>query len=222
MVLTGCWWLVAGSGRQIPKGTSYQSPVPFNKKGERNMTYYGGKQLAAAFRTVRSNTIKVAEEIPENKYDFRPSPDTRSVQQMLAHIGVSTGFQHQVQSNKITDLKTVNFPEMIQKFSAEESKPRTKAETIAFLKAEGDKFAAFLESLSESFLAEQVAMPPGAEPATKSRFEMLLSPKEHEMHHRGQLMTIQRMIGVVPHLTRQMQERMAQAMAAQGSGQGNR
>ena len=52
-------------------------------------------------------------------------------------------------------------------------------------------------------------MPPGAEPATKTRFEMLLSPKEHEMHHRGQLMLLQRMIGQVPHLTRQMQERMA-------------
>jgi uncharacterized damage-inducible protein DinB len=47
---------------------------------------------------------------------------------------------------------------------------------------------------------------------------MLLSPKEHEMHHRGQLMTLQRMIGLVPHLTRQMQERMAQQQAqAQGA-----
>ena len=45
---------------------------------------------------------------------------------------------------------------------------------------------------------------------------MLLAAKEHEMHHRGQLMVMQRMIGVVPHLTRQMQERMArfQAQAA--------
>ena len=47
----------------------------------------------------------------------------------------------------------------------------------------------------------------------KARFEMLLSPKEHEMHHRAQLMVLQRMIGQVPHLTRQMQERMAQAQA---------
>ena len=61
-------------------------------------------------------------------------------------------------------------------------------------------------------------MPPGAEPATKSRFEMLLGPKEHEMHHRGQLTVLQRMIGVVPHLTRQMQERMAR-MQAQASAQ---
>ena len=43
------------------------------------MTYYGGKELAAAFRTVRDNTIKIAEEIPENKYDFKPAPDCRSV-----------------------------------------------------------------------------------------------------------------------------------------------
>ena len=68
------------------------------------------------------------------------------------------------------------------------------------------------------------AFVPGEEPqgggGTKTRFEMLLSPKEHEMHHRAQLMTIQRMIGQVPHLTRQMQERMAQMQQqAQTAGQ---
>ena len=54
------------------------------------MTYYGGKELAAAFRTVRNNTIKIAEDIPENKYDFKPAPDCRSVKEMLAHVGAST------------------------------------------------------------------------------------------------------------------------------------
>jgi uncharacterized damage-inducible protein DinB len=49
----------------------------------------------------------------------------------------------------------------------------------------------------------------GTTPAAKSRFEMILSVKEHEMHHRGQLMLIERMVGVVPHLTRELQARMA-------------
>ena len=49
----------------------------------------------------------------------------------------------------------------------------------------------------------------------KSRLEMLLSAKEHEMHHRAQLMLIERQLGIVPHLTRQMQARMEQMMAAQ-------
>ena len=38
------------------------------------MTYYGGKELAAAFRTVRKNTIQIAQDIPEDKYDFKPAP----------------------------------------------------------------------------------------------------------------------------------------------------
>jgi uncharacterized damage-inducible protein DinB len=178
------------------------------------MTYYGGKELAAAFRTVRNNTIQVAEEIPENKYDARGCSETRTVAQLLTHIALGPRFQLHVQQNKVTDLKTVNFMALMQEITAEEGKPRTKAEIIAFLKAEGDKFASFVERLPESFLAEQVTMPPGATPATKSRFEMLLSPKEHEMHHRGQLMLIQRTLGLVPHLTRQMEERMAQMAAA--------
>ena len=178
------------------------------------MTYYGSKELAAAFRTVRANTIQIAQDIPDDKYGFKAAPDCRTIAQTLAHIAVGTGFQYHTQRNKVTDLKTVNFMELMQKFGAEENKPRTKAELIAFLKSEGDKFAAFLESLPESFLAEHVTMSPGTSPATKSRFEMLLSPKEHEMHHRAQLMTLERMVGVTPHLTRRMQERMAQMAQA--------
>jgi uncharacterized damage-inducible protein DinB len=178
------------------------------------MTYYGGKELATAFRTVRDNTVKIAEEVPEEKYTFSATPDTKTIGQTLTHIAVSSGFQHHVHSTNVTDMRTLNFPEIFQKFQAEEAKPRTKAELIAYLKSEGDKFASYLETLPEPFLAEQVTMPPGATPASKSRFEMLLGAKEHEMHHRGQLMTLQRMIGQVPHLTRQGQERMAAAQAA--------
>ncbi len=177
------------------------------------MTYYGARELAAAFRTVRNNTIRIAEDIPEDKYGFRASPVSRTIGQTLAHMAVGPSFQIYTHTNGIDDLAKVNFGELLPKFMAEESKPRTKAETIAFLKNEGDKYTAFLEGLSESFMTEQVAMPPGADPAAKSRLEMLLSPKEHEMHHRGQLMTLQRMLGLVPHLTRQMEERMAQRAA---------
>jgi uncharacterized damage-inducible protein DinB len=178
------------------------------------MTYYGGKELAASFRTVRNNTIQIAEDIPESQYNFTPAPDTSSIAQTLAHIAVSTGFQSHIHENKVTDMKTVKFMELMPVFRAEETKPRTKAELIAFLKEKGDAFTSYLESLPESFLAEQVTMAPGMEPATKSRFEMLLSAKEHEMHHRGQLMTMQRMNGIVPHVTRAAQERFARMSAA--------
>jgi uncharacterized damage-inducible protein DinB len=204
------------NGSELVADASRRSRPPTRRQP---MTYYGGKELAAAFRTVRDNTVKIAEEVPESRYDFRPAPDTRSVGETLAHIAVSTGFQTHVHGNKITDMQTLNFQELFQTFSAAETKPRTKAELVAFLKEEGEKFATFLEGLAESFLSEQVTMRPGGEPAARSRFEMLLSAKEHEMHHRGQLMTLQRMIGQVPHLTRLMQERMAAMIASQQQAQ---
>jgi len=173
------------------------------------MISYGGKELAASFRTVRNNTITIAEDIPESQYGFQASPDVRPVGRLLVHIALGPTFQMYTHQNKIDDLAKLNFPELTAKIAAEEGKPRSKAEIIAFLKSEGEKFATFVEGLPESFLTEQVKMPAGAQPAAKSRFEMLLSPKEHEMHHRGQLMLIERMIGVVPHLTRQFQERQA-------------
>ena len=65
------------------------------------MTYYGSKELAAAFRLVRSNTIKIAEEIPEDKYDFRPAAACRSIGQTLTHIALGPRIQRHIQGSKV-------------------------------------------------------------------------------------------------------------------------
>ena len=59
------------------------------------MTYYGAKELARSFRTVRNNTIKIAEEIPEEKYGFRPAEGCRSIAETLVHIAVMSRVQEQ-------------------------------------------------------------------------------------------------------------------------------
>ena len=179
------------------------------------MTYYGPKEMAASFRTVRNNTIKIAEEIPEQHYGYRVKPETRSVAETLAHIAAATRLQTQV--HLVDRLKTLvgfDFFSFIDKQAAEEKRPRSKSEILDMLRTEGDEFARTLESLPDDFLAENVEYPQGMVPPTKSRFEMLISAKEHEMHHRGQLMVVERLLGITPHLTRQMQERVAVMRAA--------
>jgi uncharacterized damage-inducible protein DinB len=178
------------------------------------MTYYGGKDLAEAFKTVRGNTIKIAQDIPENQYGFRAADGTRTVGEMLTHVALATPFffSHLI-VNKVTDMTQVNFQELMQKSGAEQARPRGKAEIVALLQKTGDEFAALLAGLSDAFLAEPVTQMPGSAPPAKSRFEMLMSAKEHEMHHRAQLMLIQRMLGLVPHLTREREERFAAAQA---------
>ena len=179
------------------------------------MTYYGSKELAASFRTVRNNTLTIANEIPEDKYSFAPAPGCRTVGQTLAHIAVAWRLQNHIHVvEHISDLAKLDFFAFLGKMQAEEKTPRSKAEIIELLKTEGDKAEAMLAGLSEALLAETVTYPPGMMPATKSRFEMIMAIKEHEMHHRGQLMVVERILGIKPHLTRNMEERIAQMQAA--------
>jgi uncharacterized damage-inducible protein DinB len=178
-----------------------------------SMSSYGGKDLASAFRTVRKNTIQVAEDIPESRYGHVAAPECKSVARMLAHIAVATRIWDEIdRKRRLTTLVGLNFQEMRDRFEAEESKPRSKAEIVDLLRTEGEQFAAWLESLTPEFLGEMVTEPDGK--TQKSHLERLLGAKEHEMHHRGQLMLIERQLGIVPHITRQFNERMAAMRAA--------
>lgn len=170
------------------------------------MNYYGPKDLAEAFRTVRKNTIQVAEDIPEDKYAFRAAPDTMSVGEILAHLAATPHWAQQCHFIEAKSaVATEDFGRWMSELAAKSKGLTSKAAIVAALKADGEDFAKQLESMTEAQLGEHVSLPMGG----KTRFEMLLGVKEHEMHHRAQLFLMERMVGIVPHLTRARQERMA-------------
>ncbi len=176
------------------------------------MSTYGAAQLAASFRTVRKNTIQIAEEIPEEQYGFAPATGTRTVAQMLVHIAVATRIWLAISKSGVSTLEGFDFMTLFQGNMAEEQKPRTKAEIVALLQGEGEEYAAHVEGLSDEFLAGHITQPDGQ--SSKSRLESMMGAKEHEMHHRAQLMVAERQLGITPHLTRAMQERFAAMQAA--------
>jgi uncharacterized damage-inducible protein DinB len=177
------------------------------------MKIYGGKQLADSFRGVRANTITIAEDIPEDKYSFRPVPDVKSVAGQLAHIAVATGWQIEVHTAEVGHIDFAMFGASLAKSASEEQALTSKSAIIAALRQRGEQFASFLEGLDDSRLEQKVTFPPPVQPSEKTRFEMLLSAKEHEMHHRAQLMVYERILGIVPHLTRRRAANLAGATA---------
>jgi uncharacterized damage-inducible protein DinB len=182
------------------------------------MTYYGSKDLANAFRTVRKNTLTIAHEIPEDRYEFRAAPDVMSVGELLAHIAVSPMWQIELHGDRIGHVDFAFFGSRGAAAKAAEKALTTKAAIIKALTDNGEAFAAFVEGLDETTLASSVTFPPPLQPS-KTRFEMLLGPKEHEMHHRGQLMLVQRILGQVPELTRRRQAAQGARSQQAGAGQ---
>jgi hypothetical protein len=95
------------------------------------LNYYGPKELASSFRTVRKNTITIAQDLPEKEYSFRPTPNTRSAGELLAHIALAHTFQHQIHAQeRRTSLVGFDFPSLMQRLVAEEKVSRSKDQTL--------------------------------------------------------------------------------------------
>ena len=88
------------------------------------MNLYGPKQLTDSMRTVRKNTILIAEDIPEKDYGYRPTPESRSVAETLVHIALLSRFDHFVHEEKhLSSLEGFDFGALIKKSESEKKRP---------------------------------------------------------------------------------------------------
>ena len=126
------------------------------------MTYYGGKELAASFRTVRGQHNQDCRgdsggqvRLPRRARHAIDRTDARA-HRAWAHLRLR---DPQQQGERPQDGQLHG--DDAEESAPIEAKPRTKAEILAFLKSEGERFASYLEGLSDAFLAERVTMMPG-------------------------------------------------------------
>ena len=170
------------------------------------MNLYEPKQLADSMRGVRKNTIAIAEDIPEAQYDCRPTPESRSVRETLLHIASMILFDFHVhEEQRRASMEGFDFRGFFAALPTYEKRASSKSEILALLRDDGERWCNWVEALPESRAAEIVRTRAGAVAPGKTRFEMLIGTKEHEMHHRAQLMVIERLLGIVPHITRNRQ-----------------
>src|SRR5260370_8019158 len=135
------------------------------------MNLYGPKQLADSMRKVRKRRNEIGEEIAENKYSYRPTPESRSVTETLLHIASLAQFDRLIHEQEhLASLESPEFGALIQKAELEEKRPRSKAEIIDLLRTDGERWSQWVEQLPESLLSDQVLFPRGA---STNRFQIL-------------------------------------------------
>src|SRR5260370_21252532 len=123
---------------------------------------YGGKELASAFRTVRKNTIQVAEDIPESQYGHVAAPECHSVARMLTHIALATRIWDEIhRKQRLTTMAGLDFLEGRDRFDAEETPPRSEAGSGGLLRGRGGQVAAWVATLTPAFLPAQLAAAAG-------------------------------------------------------------
>jgi len=131
--------------------------------------------------------IQVAETMPEDKYDFKATPEEMSFAENLLHIGFAMNWHGQslIGGQETPDWKTD---------TAYKTAQRTKAEMIEIIEETFDKTIRTIEEFDPLKLDDSLEY----FGLTRTKRQILLMLTDHITHHRGQMLVYMRLNGLVP------------------------
>jgi len=144
------------------------------------------KVVLDSWNDIGRKLVAMAEDFPEDKYDFKPTPAQRGFAEQLLHAANANYF--------FTNLA------MGQKLPAEEDPKRdqykTKADVVAFVKKAFADGAAAIKSKGDKGMSDLIVDPFGHQQVRIS--DMAYGFIEHSGEHYGQLAVYYRVAGLVP------------------------
>ena len=142
--------------------------------------------VLAQWNDIGRKLVAMAEDLPENKYDYKPHPDSRTFVAQLLHVSASMYYFTDVaQGQKV-------------RYGDDPSRDqlKTKAQIVAFVKKSVEDGANLIKAKGDAGMTAVVQDP---EPNQKLRVsELAYSVIEHSGEHYGQLVVYYRINGMVP------------------------
>lgn len=135
----------------------------------------------------RKYLILVAENMPEEKYDFRATPESMSFAENLMHIGWAMDWHSQslLGNRKARDWSTDTELKVDKK---------SKKEMIATIDKTFDTTIEFILNFEEEKLEERL----NYFGLDRTKRQVLLLLADHITHHRGQMLVYLRLNGIKP------------------------
>jgi len=138
----------------------------------------------ASWNEIGRKIITMAEDFPEDKYDFKPTPAQRSFAEQLLHVAGSNEYFTEVAAGK--------------KPTDDESRDhyKTKAAVVAYLKKSFAAGAEMIQSKGDTGLSKPVETAESHDvvPLADLAYGLI----EHSGEHYGQLVVYYRVAGMVP------------------------
>ena len=129
--------------------------------------------------------IAMAEDFPEDKYEYKPNPDSRTFAANLIHVSASMYY--------FTDLAQGNKPRYSDDPKRDDLK--TKAQVVAFVKKCVQDGADLIKAKGDKGMSESVA---DGGPRLVRLYDLAYGLIEHTGEHYGQLVVYYRINGLVP------------------------
>lgn len=155
-----------------------------------------------AWRDARFGVLDEVRNIPADKFDFRPTPDVRSVREQVVHILEIAMMMVGELTRDDTDFRRAPWPKLLATYAQPAYDARTRDELLALLESQlADGERAF-RARGELALYQYLRRFDG-QPGTK--FSWLHHGIAQEEYHRAQIALYARLLGLVPALTQKIQ-----------------
>jgi len=179
------WLLIASMTVVIVALPSYGQDAP-KKDAATKPAVSPSQALLDTWNDVGRKLIAMAEDFPEDKYDFKPTPAQRSFAEQLLHAANANYY--------------FTNPATGKKMPAEEDPKRadykTKAAVVAFVKKSFEDGAEAIKMKGDKGLGDLVVDPFANQQVRVS--DMAWGLLEHSGEHYGQLAVYYRVAGLVP------------------------
>ncbi len=158
--------------------------------------------IIGSWKEARSGLADEAAQIPDDKFSFQATPDTRSVAQILQHIIESQKMIVGEACRPDTNLLRQSFADQIKHYAPGVSEVRDKNGLLNLLRTSMEESEAQLLAAAEE-LKNKMKRFDGKDMAKHSFLSFAIA---HEMYHRGQLTVYERLLNIEPVLTRKLKK----------------
>jgi uncharacterized damage-inducible protein DinB len=150
----------------------------------------------------RRGVIAEVANIPANKFDFRPVPEVRNVREMVQHILEIAMLMTGELTRPDTNLQRYPWPRMLSHYAGAAHRAGTKAALLKLLDSQMKDADRKFRAAGELALLQFHTRFDGKQ---GTKFAWWHHGIAQEEYHRGQLATYQRLMGLVPALTKAIQ-----------------
>ena len=144
------------------------------------------QELVGTWARAAANMIDVAEVMPEERYDFKPTPEVRTFREQLVHVAG-------------TVQRFIDTANGTKRESDSPQTPMKKADVVRLLTEAFQAGEALIRSLTDAQMVEPVKFPFGDQ--VVSRYGFWMGPLLDGADHYGQLVVYLRLNGIVPPAT---------------------
>jgi len=159
------------------------------------------EEALEAWQDARLGVLAELKNIPARHWDYRPTPEVKSVRELAVHILEVAMMMTGELTREDTNFRRKPFPQLMKMYAGPAYRAKKRGELLKLMKSQLRDGQAQFRKAGELHMLQHITRFDGNK---GTRMAWLHHGIDQEMYHRGQLTLYARLLGIEPALTKRI------------------